>query len=91
MDGIKKVRAMSDIEKENKLSITRIETRLDFIEKMLRENSEILRNMDDKMEGRLSKTEITLASYGGQLKVLVAVIGALSSIVLAMILALLHL
>jgi hypothetical protein len=42
------------------------------------------------MEGRLSKTEITLASYGGQLKVLVAVIGALSSIVLAMILALLH-
>jgi CRISPR/Cas system CMR subunit Cmr6 (Cas7 group RAMP superfamily) len=90
MGDIKKVITVSDIEKENKLSITRIETRLDFIEKMLRENSEILRNMDDKMEGRLSKTEITLASYGGQLKVLVAVIGALSSIVLAMILALLH-
>jgi CRISPR/Cas system CMR subunit Cmr6 (Cas7 group RAMP superfamily) len=81
---------MSNDEKENKLSIARIEIRLNFIEKMLRENSEILRNMDEKMEGRLSKTEITLASYGGQLKVLVAVIGTLASVVIAMILALLH-
>jgi hypothetical protein len=73
---------MSQEENQNRVDIKVLQTKFDYIESTLKENTKLLQSISDKLDVRLSKVENNVSSLKGQLKLIA---GILSTVVATII------
>jgi hypothetical protein len=72
-------------EEQIKLAVRELEVRFNYIQDALEENAELLRNISDKIDTRLSRVESNVSSLKGQLKLVGSLLAAIISTIVGLI------
>jgi hypothetical protein len=76
---------MSSQEEQNRLDIRALEVKFEFIQNALKEQHDLLRQLNDKLDAKVEKNTSTIAYLKGQIRIIAIILGAISAVVISLL------